>query len=116
MISGAVAVLLSLFVGQLATNLLELCIKVVNLLTAPLFVLFFLALFVPWAKPRGGIAATVASISVAVGITFFKLGGLEFLWAAPASFVAGVFTGSLASLPMRRESKNDVSDKSRGAR
>lgn len=95
---GILAVLLSMFVGQLATNLLELCIKVVNLLTAPLFVLFFLALFVPWAKPAGGVAATVASIGVAVGIAFFKLGGLEFLWTAPASFVAGVVAGSLVSL------------------
>jgi Na+/proline symporter len=98
-IIGVVTVLLSMFVGQLAANLLELCIKVVNLLTAPLFVLFFLALFVPWAKPRGGIAATVASVSVAVCIGFFKLGGLEFLWTAPASFVAGIVVGSLASLP-----------------
>lgn len=98
-IIGVVAVLLSMFVGQLAANLLDLCFKVVNLLTAPLFVLFFLALFVPWAKPRGGIAATLASVSVAVGIAFFKLGGLEFLWTAPASFVTGVIVGSVVSLP-----------------
>lgn len=102
---GIVAVLLSMFVGQLASNLLELCIKVVNLLTAPLFVLFFLALFVPWAKPRGGIVATIASISVAVGIAFFKWGGLEFLWTAPLSFVVGAVVGMLFSLPVqgRRE-------------
>ena len=102
---GIVAVLLSMFVGQLASNLLELCIKVVNLLTAPLFVLFFLALFVPWAKPRGGIASAVASISVAVGIAFFKWGGLEFLWTAPLSFVVGAVVGMLFSLPVqgRRE-------------
>jgi len=104
-IVGIVAVLLSMFVGQLASNLLELCIKVVNLLTAPLFVLFFLALFVPWAKPRGGIAATLASITVAVGIAFFKWGGLEFLWTAPLSFVVGAVVGMLFSLPVqgRRE-------------
>lgn len=96
---GVIAVLLSMFVGQLASNLMELCIKVVNLLTSPLFVLFFLALFVPWAKPRGAIAATVASISVAVGIAFFKWGGLEFLWTAPLSFVAGAVVGILFSLP-----------------
>ncbi|MBI3862853.1 MAG: sodium/solute symporter [Planctomycetia bacterium] len=98
-IIGVLTVVLSMFVGQFAANLLELCIKVVNLLTAPLFVLFFLALFVPWARPRGGIAATVASVGVAAGIAFFKLGGLEFLWTAPASFVAGIVVGSLVSLP-----------------
>lgn len=107
-IIGVVAVLLSMFVGQLATNLLELCIKVVNLLTAPLFVLFFLALFVPWAKPRGGIAATIASVGVAAGIAFFKLGGLEFLWSAPAAFVAGIMAGSVVSLiPWSAPSRSD---------
>ncbi len=107
-IIGVVAVLLSMFVGQLATNLLELCIKVVNLLTAPLFVLFFLALFIPWAKPRGGIAATIASVGVAVGIAFFKLGGLEFLWSAPAAFVAGIMAGSVVSLiPWSAPSRSD---------
>ena len=95
---GIVAVLLSLNVGQLATNLLELCIKVVNLLTAPLFVLFFLALFVRWSTPLGGIAATVASITVAVGISFYKWGGLEFLWTAPAALLAGIVVGAAVSL------------------
>ena len=95
---GIVAVLTSLFVGQLATNLLELCIKVVNLLTAPIFVLFFLALFVRWATPWGAIAATFASVTTAVGIAFFRWGGLEFLWTAPAALVAGIATGALVSL------------------
>lgn len=103
---GVVTVLLSMFVGRLAENLLELCIKVVNLLTSPLFVLFFLALFVPWAKPRGGIAATIASVGVAVGIAFFKLGGLEFLWTAPAALVVGIVVGSLVSLPPSRTREN----------
>jgi hypothetical protein len=49
--AAVLAVGLSLVVGSLATNLLELCFKVVNLLTAPIFVLFFLALFVPRATP-----------------------------------------------------------------
>ncbi|MSQ95504.1 MAG: sodium-coupled permease [Gemmataceae bacterium] len=95
---GLLAVFLSMFVGELTSNLLELCIKVVNLLTAPLFVLFFLALFVPRATPLAGVAATVAGVGVAVGIAFFKLGGLEFLWTGPAAFVTGVVVGSVVSL------------------
>lgn len=95
---GVVAVLTSLFVGQLATNLLELCIKVVNLLTAPIFVLFFLALFVRWSTPWGAIAATFASVTTAVGIAFFRWSGLEFLWTAPAALVVGIATGALVSL------------------
>ncbi len=98
---GLLAVLLSMFVGELASNLLELCIKVVNLLTAPLFVLFFLAIFVPRATPAGGVAATVAGIGVAVSIAFFKVGGLEFLWTGPAAFVVGVVVGVVVSLLTR---------------
>lgn len=42
---------LSLAVGGLASNPLVLCFKVVNLLTAPISVPFFLALLVPRANP-----------------------------------------------------------------
>jgi SSS family solute:Na+ symporter len=95
---GVVAVSLSTVVGQLAQNLLELCIKVVNLLTAPLFVLFCLALFVRWATPLGALVATFVSIAVAVGIAFFKWFGLEMLWTGPCSLAAGVVAGMLVSL------------------
>src|SRR5207244_1568234 len=79
-----VAILLSTVVAQIPGNLLELCMKVVNLLTAPLFVLFFLALFVPWSNPLGAVAATVASVWVALDIAFFKVVfDLTFLWIAP---------------------------------
>lgn len=107
---GITAVLLSMFVGQLAANLLDLCFKVVNLLTAPLFVLFFLALFVPWAKPRGAVAATVTSVGVAVGIAFFKLGGLEMLWTAPVSLLVGIVVGSLASLGPEKELQSALNE------
>jgi SSS family transporter len=100
---GVLAIALSLAVPGLASNLLELCVKFVNLLTAPIFVLFFLALFVPWATPAGGVAATVAGVSVGVAIAFFRAGGLEFLWAAPCSLVAGVVVGMLSSLLTRRQ-------------
>ena len=95
---GLVAVVLSMYMGGLTNNLVELCQKVVNLLTAPMFVLFFLALFVPWATPLGGVAATIASVGTAVAIAFGELWGLEFLWTSPLAFVAGVVAGSLMSL------------------
>lgn len=97
-IVGGAAIALSTVVGELAENLLELCVKVVNLLTAPIFVLFFLALFVPWATPLGGMAATVASVSVAAGIAFYHWFDLEFLWSSPCSLLAGVTVGMLVSL------------------
>lgn len=101
---GVVAIALSMVVPAMASNLLELCIKVVNLLTAPIFVLFFLALFVPWATPLGGVVATAVGVAVSVGIAFFKIFGLEFLWITPCALVAGVAAGMLASLvtPVRR--------------
>lgn len=99
---GVVAIGVSMVVPGLASNLLELCMKFVNLLTAPIFVLFFLALFVPWATPAGGFVATIVSVSVAVAIAFFKAAGLEFLWTAPCSLAAGVAAGMLASLLTRR--------------
>ena len=94
---GVLAVILSLVVGGLATNLLELCFKVVNLLTAPIFVLFFLALFVPRATPLSAVAATVASVTAAVVVAF----GWEakwFLWSPPAALAVGIVIGTLASL------------------
>ena len=94
---GILAISLSTIVGYFAQNLMELCIKVVNLLTAPMFVLFFLALFVPRATPASGIVATIVSVSVAVGIAFFQMFGLEFLWTGPCALVAGCLTGVLVS-------------------
>jgi solute:Na+ symporter, SSS family len=97
-IIGIVAMFFSLYINRLSSNLLELCMKVVNLLTVPIFVLFFLALFVPFATASGGIAATLVSIATAVGITFFNWGGLQFIWTAPASLLAGISAGMLASV------------------
>ncbi|HVK16887.1 MAG TPA: sodium/solute symporter [Fimbriiglobus sp.] len=100
---GIAAVGLSLVVGGLAGNLLELCFKVVNLLTAPIFVLFFLALFVPRATPLAAVAATVASVAVAVQVNF-GWGGVWFLWAPLAALAAGVAVGTLVSLlPVGRQ-------------
>ena len=47
------AIGLSILNTLIEGNLVERCFKIVNLLTAPLFVLFFLALFVPWANAVG---------------------------------------------------------------
>ncbi|MEX2112565.1 MAG: sodium/solute symporter, partial [Pirellulales bacterium] len=50
---GVVVVLLSTAVGAVTGNLLEIAYKVTNLLVAPLFGLFFMALFVRWATSFG---------------------------------------------------------------
>ncbi|MDY0165329.1 MAG: sodium/solute symporter [Thermoguttaceae bacterium] len=109
---GIVVVVLStLFVHIKSENLLEMCYKVANLLTVPLFMLFFMAMFIPWATAPGTWAGTVVSLLVVVAIAyqkeleldFMKNLGVSFVWMMPASFVSGAMTGMLVSLlPFRR--------------
>lgn len=100
---GVLVVSLSAYVGVVQGNLLEVTYKVVNLITVPLFGLFFMAMFVPWAKGWGTIVGAIFGLAVAVTINFWKeltgsSGGISFLWAMPLSFVAQTVVGSLVSL------------------
>jgi len=77
---------------------MERCFKVVNLLTAPLFVLFFLALFVPRANAIGAWAGLLASIAAAVDVAYGKLFlDVAFVWILPVSLSVGIVVGSLVS-------------------
>ena len=102
MLVGVVVVVLSAYVGVVQGNLLEVTYKVVNLITVPLFGLFFMALFVPWAKGWGTIVGAVCGLAVGVTISFWReltgSTGIRFLWAMPLSFATQIVTGSLASL------------------
>jgi len=98
---GVVVLVLSLFVSRIQGNLIDLCYRVVNLLVAPLFVLFFLAMFVPWATTFGALFSALASVTTAVCIAFSEtlgLGSLSIMLIMPGSFVVGVVAGGLASL------------------
>ena len=97
-LTGVIVVILSVGVNQVGGNLLEIAYKVVNLLTAPLFILFFMALFVPWATAPGALAGGIASAAVAIGIGYFQWGGLSFLWIMPMALLTGVVVGPLVSL------------------
>ncbi|MEX1233281.1 MAG: sodium-coupled permease [Planctomycetaceae bacterium] len=99
---GVVIVLLSMFIQWLfmmeyVDNLIALCMKVVNLLTAPIFVLFFLAMFIPWSTPIGGLFAVIAAVTVAIGVAFFEWWGLNFLFIGAMSLIAGIGVGILVS-------------------
>lgn len=94
---GVVVVALSLAVGSVEGNLFEVVNKVVNLPVAPLFVLFVMALFVPWANTSGTLVAAACSVAAAVAVAFFQLAGLSFVWIMPVSLVVGVTTGMAAS-------------------
>ncbi len=95
---GLVVIVMSVGVGQVGGNLLEIAYKVVNLLTAPLFVLFFMAFFVRWATAPGALAAGISSATVAIGIGYFHWFGLSFLWILPLALLTGVVVGPVVSL------------------
>jgi len=110
---GTIAVSLSLLSTFIQGNLIERCFKVVNLLTAPIFVLFFLALFVRWSNAFGAWCGFIASVATAVVIAYgtdlhLNL-GISFIWMMPSALIVGVITGSLASLlaTARRDSGNE---------
>ncbi len=79
-------------------NLLEVTYKLLTLPVAPLFVLFCMAMFVPWSTPFGTIVAATVSMAVAIGIAFFEFMGLGFMWIMPVSLLVGIVVGMLASL------------------
>jgi len=96
-----IAIGLSILNTVIAGNLVERCFKLVNLLTAPLFVLFFLALFVPWANAAGAWLGLLASIATAVAIAYSQdLGlnlGISFVWMMPCSLLVGITLGTVGS-------------------
>lgn len=95
---GIVVVGLSFGVGMVSGNLLEVTYKLLTLPVAPLFVLFYMAMFVPWSTPFGTIVAATVSMAVAIGIAFFEFMGLGFMWIMPVSLIVGIVVGMLASL------------------
>lgn len=109
---GVAVILISLLVSRIEGNLLDVCYRAVNLLTAPLFVLFFLAMFVRWATTFGALVAALAGVATAVCIAYsipLGLPPISIMWIMPGSFTAGVLCGSLASLlPIGLPSKNSL--------
>jgi SSS family solute:Na+ symporter len=100
---GVAVVLLSAYVGVVQGNLLEVAYKLVNLITAPLFGLFFMALFVRWAKGWATIGGALCGLTVVITISFWReltgsTEGISFVWAMPLGLLAQVGVGSLLSL------------------
>jgi SSS family solute:Na+ symporter len=117
---GAVAVLLSMAAGFVPGNLLDVVYRIGNLLVAPLFVLFFLALFVKRASWKATCTGVTVSIAVAVTVAYGELiaralvavvptasslaesierfAALGVLWIMPLSLVTGVAVGWIGSL------------------
>jgi solute:Na+ symporter, SSS family len=97
---GLVIILLSLVMGNVKGNLIEMTFKTVNLLVAPLFVPFFMAMFVNRSTENAVLVGTSLSALTAIFISFSnELFGLviSFLWIIPASFTLGVSVSFLLS-------------------
>ena len=99
---AVVVIALSLLNLLIEGNIIERCFKMVNLLTAPLFVLFFLALFVRRSNAFGAWVGLLCSIATAVAIAYAKDLDLpitvSFVWMMPCSLLAGVTAGIVASI------------------
>ena len=95
---GIIAIFLSLLVGNVEGNLLDVVIKVVNLFVAPLFVLFFMAIFIPFATSAGTVFGGLFSVAMAVAAAFWEFLGIKVLLIMPFALVTGVVAGMMVSL------------------
>lgn len=105
---GAITVASSSFIGKVPGNITAVTNKTVNLLTVPIFCLFFFALFVKFARPAGvvigTICGTVAGAMIAFSGPIFGMNPetgddpISFQWIAPVSLVVNVVVGVVVSL------------------
>ncbi len=97
---GLAIILLSLVMGNVKGNLIEITFKTVNLLVAPLFVPFFMSMFVSRSTENAVLIGTIISALTAALISFSaELFGLviSFLWIVPGSFAVGISVSYLLS-------------------
>ena len=95
---GVVVILLSLIIKLVPGNIIEVTTKTNGLFVAPLFSLFFSALFIKNAKPFGVLMGAVYGFMTAFLIGFWDVmtgnPPLSFLWITIMSFIVAV-AGSL---------------------
>ena len=114
---GAIVVVGSAwFIGDVQGNFTAMTGKVSELMTAPIFALFFFARFVPFATPFGAAAGALCGVATATLIAFSgpifgmdistgeELDPVSFMWVSPASLVVSLAVGTLASLMSRKGS------------
>lgn len=108
---GVLIVLTSSMMQHVPGNFLEVTQKTTNLLVTPLFALFFMALFVPFATPLGAVVGCIVGIGTAVVIGYWDvLTGLErlsFQWIGISALTANLSVACLVSYfgPKRRREK-----------
>jgi SSS family solute:Na+ symporter len=103
--------------GQVPGNITAVTTKTSNLLTTPIFGLFFFALFVPFASPRGVWIGAICGTATAVLIAFSgpifgyvpgtdQLDPISFQWIGPIALTVNLLTGTLASYLLTNRSRN----------
>ncbi len=96
-IIGIIVALSSFFIPFITGNLFDVIQKVVNLVVAPLFVLFFMALFIPFATDKATSLAGITSLIIAILIAFFEIFGISSLWIMTLSLLGGIIVGTMIS-------------------
>ena len=120
---GTVVITLSAYVMKYVPgNYVEMTQRITNLLISPIFILFFMALFVPFATSWGAIAGAVAASAAAVTVAYWEplinsLGiepeywkAISFQWIQPCALAAGIIVGCAASLFERCCTQNMLVD------
>ncbi len=95
--SGLAAVLLSSLMGQVTGNTMEVTVRTNHVFVAPLFGLFLLGLFVPFANGLGAACGALAGCVAAVVIAYWDqlTGGptLSFQWISTVSLAVNLAVG-----------------------
>lgn len=99
---GIMVVLLSIFMGKVPGNILEVTSKTNGLFVGPLFGLFFMAMFVPFATSFGTIWGAIYGFVAAAGIAYWDLltNGSPLSWQLilPSALFVNIIIGPLLSL------------------
>lgn len=116
---GAVVVLSSSVMGKIPGNITAVTNKTANLLTTPIFCLFFFALFVPFARPAGVIVGAILGTTTAVLIAFSgpifvpnfnsnDLDPISFQWIPVAAVTVNIISGCLVSYLITNSEKRNL--------
>lgn len=98
---GVVMIALAFVMGEVSGNIQEVTQKTNGLFVAPLFGLFFFAIFVPFATPLGATFGSIYGFLAAFLVAFWDLTGgpvLSFQWILTVALVVNVVVGCLLSL------------------
>ena len=98
---GAVVVFASLFMQYVPGNFIGMTSRTANLVVMPLFMLFFFALWVPFATPVGALLGAAFGLAAATLIGFWDSftgqEAISFQWMAAGALVANLVVGLAVS-------------------